>query len=67
MKDDGKKILDLNGPIKFKSPLDVVETNFELRGVSFPEPGVYRFEFMCDNIPVISRKFRIVKDDSSKP
>lgn len=62
IKDDGsKKVLNLSGPLKFNNPLDVAEVNFEIRGIVFPEPGVYRFEFNCDDVPVISRKFQVVE------
>lgn len=62
VKDDGsKQVLRLSGPLKFNTPLDVIEVNFEIRGVVFPEAGMYRFEFQCNDIPVISRKFQVAE------
>jgi len=62
MKDDGSnEILKLSGPIKFENPLAIVETNFTITGASFPDAGIYRFEFSCNNIPVISRKFQVIE------
>ena len=52
-----KTILELGGKISFQNIKEVVELNFELRGISFPNFGEYRFEFFCNDVPVISRKF----------
>lgn len=63
VKDDNEriKVLGLSGPIRFNNPLEVVELNFEIRGVSFPEAGIYRFQFLCNDIPIVSRKFQVVE------
>ena len=62
MKDDGSnEILRLSGIMKFENPLAIVETNFSLRGASFPDAGIYRFEFSCNDIPIISRKFQVIE------
>ena len=58
--DSSQKLFELPGSIEFKNPLAVVEINFEIRGVRFIEGGTYRFEFSCNNIPVISRKFQVL-------
>lgn len=59
------KVLGLSGPIKFNGPLEVVELNFEIRGVVFPKAGIYQFQFLCNNVPVASRKFQVVKRGES--
>ncbi len=62
MKDDGSnEILRLSGLMKFETPLAIVESIFSLRGVSFPDAGIYRFEFSCNDIPIISRKFQAIE------
>jgi Family of unknown function (DUF6941) len=62
VKDDGsKEILKLSGPMKFENPLDIVESNFILNGTTFPGVGIYRFEFSCNDIPIISRKFQVIE------
>jgi hypothetical protein len=58
---DSQKIVQLSGPLNFKTPLDIVEANFEIRGIVFPDAGIYRFEFLCDEIPIITRKFQVAK------
>lgn len=58
---DGATILNLTGPITFPDRLVTIEFNFELKNVVFPTPGQYVFELLCDNQPLISRKFNIVK------
>ncbi len=64
--DESVKILDLQGLIKFSDPLEIVEVNFEIRDVRFPEAGIYRFELSCNDIPVISRKFQVVQRGKSR-
>ena len=62
MKDDGsKEILRLAGLMKFKTPLAIVESNFNIKAASFPDAGIYRFEFSCNDIPIVSRKFQVRK------
>ena len=59
--DESQKIVQLSGPLKFNNPLSVVEAKFEIRGMVLPEPGIYRFDFLCGGVPVVSRKFKVVK------
>lgn len=59
--DESKKILSLSGSLEFNNPLHVVEVNFEIRGIVFPEAGIYRFDLLCDDIPIISRKFQVAE------
>lgn len=55
--DTNEVIMSLSGPIPFPNRLATVEFNFELKNVTFPTEGQYVFELLCDNQPVISRKF----------
>jgi hypothetical protein len=58
--DESQKIVQLSGPLKFNNPLSVVEVKFEIRGMVLPEPGIYRFDFLCGDVPVVSRKFKVI-------
>ncbi len=64
-------IMEMKGPIAFKDPHQIVELNFELRNIRFPKYGEYRFEFLCNNELLISRKFKVSalakKGDPSDP
>jgi hypothetical protein len=64
LKEGGPAVADLSGQIRFPDPMAIVEFNFELLGLVFPSYGVYRFEFYCDDIPVISRKFMLSKSEA---
>ena len=59
--DTDKPIWSSGGQISMADPLAVFEINFELRNVSFPAAGIYNFQFLCDNEPIISRKFQVLK------
>lgn len=58
---DGKSILNISGPINFPNRLATAEFNFELKNVVFPLAGQYVFELLCDDQPVISRKFNVAQ------
>ena len=55
--DTNKSLVGLNARIHCKNPREKIELNFELRGLRLPEYGNYRFEFYCNDNPIISRKF----------
>lgn len=59
--DESQTLVRMGGPLTFNNPLAVIEAKFEIKGLVFPEAGTYRFEFLCQDIPVISRKFQLVK------
>ncbi len=63
VKDDKSQnnIVQLSGTLRFNNPLSVVEAKFEIRGMLLPEPGIYRFDFLCGDVPVVSRKFKVIK------
>lgn len=54
-----KPIMEISGPIKFLSPLDVVEIGFALKNLAFPSPGTYIFQLSCDSDIIASRKFMV--------
>ena len=55
-----KPIIELGGPIVFKSPHQIAEWNFSIRGLPLPSYGEYRFELLCDGKLVIARKFKVI-------
>ena len=61
-------IINMQGAIKFPNRLAMVEFSFELKNIiTFPSPGQYIFELLCDEQPVISRKFMVSKmEDKSE-
>lgn len=61
LKEDDQPVVDLSGHIHFPDPNAIVEFNFELLGLAFPFYGIYRFQFYCDDRPLISRKFMVSK------
>ena len=54
-----KSILSLTGPIKFPNPLATIEFIFDMKNIVFEQEGMYVFELLCDNQPVISRKINV--------
>ena len=59
--DESLELVRIPGNIKFGNPLSVAEVKFEIRGIVIPEPGVYRFDFLCGEVSVVSRKFKVIK------
>jgi hypothetical protein len=59
--DDNKEIFKGQGEINFSDRKQRIEFNFELRGLTFPEYGEYRFEVLCDNQLIIGRTFNITQ------
>ena len=56
-----KPIMELPGRIEFQSPLAVIEIDFALKHLAFPEDGNYVFELCCDNEIIKARKFMVTK------
>ena len=54
-------VADLNGPIQFPDANAVIELNFDLIGLTFPQPGLYSIEFYCDDTLVLERRFHVAK------
>ncbi|MEW5895194.1 MAG: hypothetical protein AB1650_05510 [Candidatus Omnitrophota bacterium] len=59
--DDNSLIMKANGAIEFKDPQQVLELAFDLNGPVFPSFGHYRFEFLVEGDPTISRKFTVTQ------
>ena len=50
---------EVNGNIQFPDVHTVVELNFNLVGLVFPDPGLYSIEFYCDDALVLERRFHV--------
>lgn len=59
--DDNTLIMKMQGAIEFHDQQQVLELVFDLNGPVFPDFGHYRFEFLAEGDPVISRKFSVVQ------
>jgi hypothetical protein len=58
-----KDLMRLGGTIDFPqdNPQAVVDMVFEIRGFIFPQFGQYTFEIICDDVPIMARRFTISK------
>ena len=56
-------LLRLSGKIDFPrdNPHGVVDMVFEIRGFVFPRFGNYSFEVLCDEVPIMMRRFTVSK------
>jgi hypothetical protein len=52
-------VAEVNGTIQFPDINVVVELNFNLVGLVFPEPGMYSIEFYCDDAIILERRFTV--------
>ena len=52
-------VAEVNGTIQFPDINAVVELNFNLVGLTFPEPGMYSIEFYCDDALILERRFNV--------
>ena len=59
--DTDEALADMGGPIEFPHPRAVVEIDFGLHNLLFPEPGEYGFQFLCNGELLAERKFNVVK------
>lgn len=59
--DDETQIMEMKGPIRFDNPRQIMEFNFEIGGLKLPAFGNYRFDLMCNEELVISRKFGLTQ------
>ncbi len=54
-------MMKANGSIEFNNPQQILELVFDLNGPVFPEFGPYRFEFLAEGEPVISRRLSVME------
>jgi len=65
--DAGTVVAELNGQIQFPDIHAVVELNFDLVGLTFPQPGLYSIEFYCDDALILERRFHVIKVQQPQP
>lgn len=64
--DKAQKIVELSAPIRFGEQNQIIELDFELRGVNFPDYGRYGFNFYLNNEVLISRYMEISPIEQKK-
>ena len=52
-------VAEVNGNIQFPDVHMVVELNFNMVGLVFPNPGMYSIEFYCDDAIILERRFTV--------
>lgn len=59
-------VFELTTTMRFPSPIDLVETGFELPGPVFPRPGEHRLQLFANDEPLIERrlllKIRLIRN-----
>ena len=60
-------VAELNGQIQFPDIHTVVELNFDLVGLAFPQPGLYSIEFYCDDNLILERRFHVIQAKQPQP
>jgi hypothetical protein len=63
----GHAVAEVRGQIQFPDIHSVVELNFNLVGLVFPQPGLYSIEFYCDDALVLERRFHVVQMQPPQP
>ena len=58
--ENDRVVAEVNGNLQFTDVNAVVELNFNLVGLVFPEPGPYSIEFYCDDALVLERRFDVI-------
>ena len=65
--ESNQSVADINGQITFPDIHSVVELNFDLVGLTFPQPGLYSIEFYCDDALVLERRFHVMQMQQPPP
>ena len=55
----GAVVVETQGELHVKSPLDVLDIHFNFMNIEFPEPGFYNIEFLCSDELVMQRRFAV--------
>lgn len=63
---DESEVFKSTGKVHFRSPNTVVEINFSLRNIEFPNPGKYTFQFYCNKQLLVIRPFEVVDVSNEK-
>lgn len=60
-------VANMHGQIQFPDIHAVVELNFDLVGLQFPQPGLYSIEFYCDDTLILERRFHVIQMKQAPP
>ncbi len=60
--DTDEVVTEMNGPIEFPDPMAVVELDFAIHDLVFPEEGEDRFQFLGNGSLLGERRFVVVVD-----
>jgi hypothetical protein len=63
----GHVVAEINGQIEFPDIHTVVELNFDMVGLVFPQPGLYSIEFYCDDALILERRFHVIQMKQQPP
>ena len=61
--EDSTTILHIDGDLNIIDPLQIVELNIGLQGVSFAKAGKYSVQIWCNDSPIGSRDFMVVNEE----
>ena len=61
--EDNKVILQIDGDLNFIDPLQIVELNIGLQGVSFNKAGKYGVQIWCNDSLIGSRDFMVISTE----
>jgi hypothetical protein len=62
----GESVFEVRGPMRFTSPLDIVDLNLELHSITFPRFGKYWVAVKEEERVVAQRPFNVVKLNKRK-
>lgn len=63
---EGTEMARLSGPLHFKNKLAVLELNFVIHGMVFPNPGAYSIEFLINDRLIVSKDIQVVVMQTQK-
>lgn len=59
--EDDHEVLSLAGAVRFPDPNQVIDLVFNLKGVPFERPGLYTFELLSNEIPLLEKRFNVLE------
>ena len=71
--DSDEVLSEMSGEIEFPDPMAVVELDFAIHDIVFPDEGEYRFQIICNDVLLGERRFVVVvnpdmiEDDMAGP
>ena len=62
-----KPVINLDCPLKFQNPFQVLDMVFQLKSVHFPIPGKYEIKVIIDGVPELIRPLLVLPTPSKEP